>query len=338
LPKASKNLLPKPYQKLHDNDSEIKDLYPSEFESDLNGRTLPWEAVVLIPFIDKKRIVDAEARVLSEARIEKTKKNMLHLGKTWEEDLKIKEEVKEEEEVKRDILELFVNPKEKKTMTEDVLTEEELKRNEIHSSLEYVYIPASSMEKIESPLKNFPSIINSKVFVQPINIHPPTGQFYSFKPILKPSNQHFNLYLPFFPDTIWPCCDFPSFNNLNVLSLGYKMYAQNKIDFQKAVLLISNQPVIPAIEPPETATLPEYFLFPFFIYLNRNLGKLLNEIVYIGYPFQEEAIMRTIFSKTHKFFLKSSADGNLIEFAELSERDSGKIFQKAEMQSDFKVI
>lgn len=33
--------------------SPVIDYYPLQFETDLNGKMQPWEAVVLIPFIDE---------------------------------------------------------------------------------------------------------------------------------------------------------------------------------------------------------------------------------------------------------------------------------------------
>jgi len=33
--------------------SPVKDYYPVDFETDLNGKLQEWEAVVLIPFIDE---------------------------------------------------------------------------------------------------------------------------------------------------------------------------------------------------------------------------------------------------------------------------------------------
>ena len=40
-------------------DSPVRDFYPLEFETDLNGKQMEWEAVVLIPFIDERRLLDA---------------------------------------------------------------------------------------------------------------------------------------------------------------------------------------------------------------------------------------------------------------------------------------
>ena len=40
-------------------DSPVRDFYPLEFETDLNGKQMEWEAVVLIPFIDEIRLLEA---------------------------------------------------------------------------------------------------------------------------------------------------------------------------------------------------------------------------------------------------------------------------------------
>lgn len=60
LPSASKEHLPKAYHNVMTQaDSPIIDYYPVDFETDLNGKKQEWEAVVLIPFIDEKRLLDA---------------------------------------------------------------------------------------------------------------------------------------------------------------------------------------------------------------------------------------------------------------------------------------
>uniref|UniRef100_A0A8C0F3Y3 5'-3' exoribonuclease 1 n=1 Tax=Bubo bubo TaxID=30461 RepID=A0A8C0F3Y3_BUBBB len=60
LPAASKDLLPKCYQHLMiSQDSPIIEYYPLDFKTDLNGKQQEWEAVVLIPFIDEKRLLQA---------------------------------------------------------------------------------------------------------------------------------------------------------------------------------------------------------------------------------------------------------------------------------------
>ena len=40
-------------------DSPVRDFYPLDFETDLNGKQMEWEAVVLIPFIDEGRLLEA---------------------------------------------------------------------------------------------------------------------------------------------------------------------------------------------------------------------------------------------------------------------------------------
>lgn len=44
-----------------DPNSSILDFYPMEFEQDLNGKKQDWEAIVKIPFIDEKRLLQAMA-------------------------------------------------------------------------------------------------------------------------------------------------------------------------------------------------------------------------------------------------------------------------------------
>uniref|UniRef100_A0A6B2E5W8 5'-3' exoribonuclease 1 n=1 Tax=Phlebotomus kandelakii TaxID=1109342 RepID=A0A6B2E5W8_9DIPT len=60
LPSASRALLPEAYQGLMtDEMSPISDYYPTEFETDLNGKRQDWEAIVLIPFINEERLLKA---------------------------------------------------------------------------------------------------------------------------------------------------------------------------------------------------------------------------------------------------------------------------------------
>lgn len=60
LPDRSKRIVPTAYHNLMTNaDSPIIDLYPREFELDMNGKKMEWEAVVKIPFIDEKRLLKA---------------------------------------------------------------------------------------------------------------------------------------------------------------------------------------------------------------------------------------------------------------------------------------
>ena len=62
LPPASRALIPLPYQWLMTSDaSPLKDSYPMDFEIDMNGKRNPWEAVVLLPFMDASRLLEGEA-------------------------------------------------------------------------------------------------------------------------------------------------------------------------------------------------------------------------------------------------------------------------------------
>ena len=60
LPDRSKKTVPKAYWELMTSeDSPIIDFYPRDFELDMNGKKMEWEAVVKIPFIDQDRLLDA---------------------------------------------------------------------------------------------------------------------------------------------------------------------------------------------------------------------------------------------------------------------------------------
>lgn len=71
LPDRSKKIVPTVYHDLMTNPaSPIIDFYPRDFELDMNGKKMEWEAVVKIPFIDEKRLLDAMAtknHLLSDA-------------------------------------------------------------------------------------------------------------------------------------------------------------------------------------------------------------------------------------------------------------------------------
>ncbi|KAK1144379.1 exonuclease II Exo2 [Aspergillus melleus] len=60
LPDRSKKTVPKAYWELMTSEeSPIIDFYPRDFELDMNGKKMEWEAVVKIPFIDQDRLLDA---------------------------------------------------------------------------------------------------------------------------------------------------------------------------------------------------------------------------------------------------------------------------------------
>jgi 5'-3' exonuclease len=47
--------MPQKYTYLAQN--ELKEFFPEDFDIDLNGRTLPWEAAILIPFADEELFI-----------------------------------------------------------------------------------------------------------------------------------------------------------------------------------------------------------------------------------------------------------------------------------------
>jgi 5'-3' exonuclease/20S proteasome alpha/beta subunit len=64
LPASQARLLPTPFQKLMtEEDSPIRDFYPVSFTVDMNGKRWPWEAVVLLPFIDSGRLRESVAAI-----------------------------------------------------------------------------------------------------------------------------------------------------------------------------------------------------------------------------------------------------------------------------------
>ena len=56
-------------------ESPIIDFFPLEFEQDLNGKQQEWEAVVVIPFIDQNRLLEAIRPIYSRLSQAETKRN-----------------------------------------------------------------------------------------------------------------------------------------------------------------------------------------------------------------------------------------------------------------------
>ena len=76
LPLASKECIPKPLQWLMmAKESPIIDFYPTEFEQDLNGKQQEWEAVVVIPFIDETRLLEAITPIYPRLSQEESERN-----------------------------------------------------------------------------------------------------------------------------------------------------------------------------------------------------------------------------------------------------------------------
>ncbi|CAO3701777.1 unnamed protein product [Rhizopus microsporus] len=82
LPALSRKLLPAAYQDLMtDPDSPIIDFYPSDFDTDMNGKKQDWEAIVRIPFIDEQRLLDAMKQ--RESRLTKEEREMARFGESY---------------------------------------------------------------------------------------------------------------------------------------------------------------------------------------------------------------------------------------------------------------
>lgn len=76
LPALSSQHIPSAFRDLMtDPNSPIIDFYPTNFEADLNGKKQDWEAVVKIPFIDEKRLLEALDKREVYLGIEERKRN-----------------------------------------------------------------------------------------------------------------------------------------------------------------------------------------------------------------------------------------------------------------------
>lgn len=74
-------------------DSELIDYYPTDFDTDLNGKKQDWEAVVLIPFIDEKRLLKAMAPIYEKLSNDDKKRNIHGPMLFYEYDDKISEDL-----------------------------------------------------------------------------------------------------------------------------------------------------------------------------------------------------------------------------------------------------
>ncbi|GLC57430.1 hypothetical protein PLESTB_001223500 [Pleodorina starrii] len=81
LPAASSKLLPPPFRVLMmDPESPIIDFYPASFEVDMEGKRADWEGVVLVPFVDEIRLLEA-ARSVKAAVLSPEEQARNQLGK-----------------------------------------------------------------------------------------------------------------------------------------------------------------------------------------------------------------------------------------------------------------
>lgn len=81
LPPSSAELLPKPYQWLmKSSKSPIIDFYPNSFTIDMNGKRWPWEAVVLLPFIDSERLISSSRTMVPESLLSESERRRNQFG------------------------------------------------------------------------------------------------------------------------------------------------------------------------------------------------------------------------------------------------------------------
>lgn len=96
MPPSSAYMLPKPYRWLMtEEDSPVHEFYPKTFIVDMNGKRWPWEAVVLLPFIDSKRLIHAARNFVKDDQLtdEERKRNTLGNAVVFTHDPSVKSSV-----------------------------------------------------------------------------------------------------------------------------------------------------------------------------------------------------------------------------------------------------
>lgn len=68
-------LLPPAYGQIAKN--ELSEFFPEDFDCDLNGKTLSYEAIVLIPFCSELRVLEEEAKIITSGRVQLTEAEKL---------------------------------------------------------------------------------------------------------------------------------------------------------------------------------------------------------------------------------------------------------------------
>ena len=75
-PDSIQNLLPKCYYTYFIESKKFDKFYPLTFDMDLNGRSMPWESIILIPFIDEKELLNYESILSGEGKLEMSEKDV----------------------------------------------------------------------------------------------------------------------------------------------------------------------------------------------------------------------------------------------------------------------
>ena len=68
-PDSIQNLLPKCYYEYFIESKKFDKFYPLTFDMDLNGRSMPWESIILIPFINEKDLLEYESKLSEEGKL-----------------------------------------------------------------------------------------------------------------------------------------------------------------------------------------------------------------------------------------------------------------------------
>eukprot|EP00871_Galdieria_phlegrea_P003204 jgi/Galph1/3885/GphlegSOOS_G2519.1 len=84
LPPESSSFLPDPLRDLMLSDlSPLSEYYPPDFEIDMNGKRNSWEGIVLIPFIDENRLLNAIATIDTSMELTEEEQRRDKEGKNW---------------------------------------------------------------------------------------------------------------------------------------------------------------------------------------------------------------------------------------------------------------
>ena len=76
FPAGSGEFLPPSWRKLmSDPDSQIIDMYPTDFVVDLNGKKFEWMGVALLPFLDEARLHRTLAKVYGDLTEDEKRRN-----------------------------------------------------------------------------------------------------------------------------------------------------------------------------------------------------------------------------------------------------------------------
>ncbi|XP_076927577.1 5'-3' exoribonuclease 3-like [Bidens hawaiensis] len=84
LPPTSAHALPAPYESLMtDEESNILDFYPSDFDTDTDGKRFLWQGVCKLPFINEDRLLSATKNIEKELSADEAKRNTMNLDKLF---------------------------------------------------------------------------------------------------------------------------------------------------------------------------------------------------------------------------------------------------------------